>query len=123
MGVYRSYSASDSTKPDRYDYAVPNEGTAWAFANYEPRVVVLNLGTNGFGSGNPGQPYVSAYVDFIEHVRAQYATAYFILIDMYGGERLTALEEVVSSLQGAGRANAQASPAPPRRKTQFARSA
>jgi len=102
IGVYRSYGGSAPTMPQRYDYAVPNDATGWDFAQYQPHVVVINLGTNDFSGGNPGQPYVDAYVAFVKHIRAKYANARFILIDMYGGERLTAINQVVSTLKSAG---------------------
>jgi lysophospholipase L1-like esterase len=102
IGVYRSYSSSAPTMPQRYSDAIPNDSTAWDFTKYQPHVVVMNLGTNDFGSGNPGQPYVDAYVDFAKTVRSKYATANFILIDMYGGERLTAVNSVVSALKSGG---------------------
>ncbi len=102
IGVYRSYGGSAPTMPERYDYAIPNDGTAWDFSKYQPNVVVVNLGTNDFSSGNPGQPYVDAYVSFVQHVRSKYAQANFILIDMYGGDRLTALNSVVAKLKSAG---------------------
>ncbi len=102
IGVYRSYDASAPTMPQRYDYAIPNDNTAWDFSQYQPNAVVINLGTNDFGSGNPGQPYVDAYVSFIQHVRSKYAQAKFILIDMYGGDRLTAINSVVSKLKSDG---------------------
>ncbi len=102
IGVYRSYSASDPTMPQRYDYAIPNDKTAWDFSKYQPHVVVINLGTNDFGSGNPGQPYVDAYVSFVKHLRSNYADGSFILIDMYGGDRATAINSVIASLKSSG---------------------
>jgi hypothetical protein len=102
IGVYRSYSASAATMPQIYDYAIPNDKTAWDFSKYQPQVVVINLGTNDFGSGNPGQPYVDAYVAFVKHVRSKYAAASFILIDMYGGDRLAAITSVVNALKSGG---------------------
>jgi lysophospholipase L1-like esterase len=102
IGVYRSYAASDPTMPARYDYAIPNDRSAWDFSKYQPHVVVINLGTNDFGSGNPGQAYVDAYVGFAQHVRSKYASANMILIDMYGGERATAIDRVVTALKSAG---------------------
>jgi len=107
IGVYRSYSSNDPTMPQRYDYATPNDKTSWDFSKYQPQVVVVNLGTNDFGAGNPGQPYVDAYVSFVKHVRSKYASASFILIDMYGGDRLTALNNVVSALKSSGESNVQ----------------
>lgn len=102
IGVYRNYSSGSPTMPQRYDYAVPNDNSAWDFSKYQPQVTVINLGTNDFGSGNPGQPYVDAYVAFVKHIRTKYATTKFILIDMYGGERLTAINNVVSTLKSGG---------------------
>jgi len=107
IGVYRSYSASDPTMPARYDFAVPNDQSAWDFSAFSPQAVIVNLGTNDFGSGNPGQPYVDAYVAFVEHVRTKYATARFVLIDMYGGDRATALNQVITGLAGDGESNVE----------------
>jgi lysophospholipase L1-like esterase len=102
IGVYRSYGGSAPTMPQRYDYAIPNDDTAWDFSKYQPQVVVINLGTNDFSAGNPGQPYIDAYVSFIQHVRSKYASANMILIDMYGGDRLTAINSVITALKGDG---------------------
>jgi lysophospholipase L1-like esterase len=75
---------------------------AWDFSKYQPHVVVINLGTNAFGSGNPGQAYVDAYVGFVQHVRSKYASANMILIEEYGGDRATAIDRVVTALKSAG---------------------
>jgi lysophospholipase L1-like esterase len=106
IGVYRNYgettpTATSLTMPKRYPYALPDT-VLWNFALYQPQVVVINLGTNDFGSGDPGTPYETAYVSFVEAIRQDYADAYFILIDMYGGTRLTRLNNVVASLKAAG---------------------
>jgi lysophospholipase L1-like esterase len=102
IGVYMSYGGTAPTMPARYDYAIPGDHTAWDFSRYQPHVVVLNLGTNDFAKGNPGQPYVDAYVSFVQYVRSKYATAQLVLIDMYGGDRSTAINSVVSTLKKAG---------------------
>lgn len=102
IGVYRSYGGSAPTMPERYDYAVPNDDTAWNFSTYQPNAVVINLGTNDFSAGNPGQAYIDAYVSFVQHVRSKYAHTKFILIDMYGGDRLTAINSVVATLKTNG---------------------
>ncbi|MGD0680221.1 MAG: GDSL-type esterase/lipase family protein [Polyangiaceae bacterium] len=103
IGVYRNSDGSmTNTMPMRYPYAIPNDDTPWDFSLYQPNVVVINLGTNDFGSGDPGIPYETAYVAFIETIRAKYAGAYFILIDMYGGNRLTRIEDVVATLKSGG---------------------
>jgi lysophospholipase L1-like esterase len=103
IGVYRNYDGSTTdTMPVRYPYAIPNDDTPWNFSLYDPDVVVINLGTNDFGQGDPGTAYEHAYVAFVKTIRSQYANAYFILIDMYGGTRLTRVNDVVAALKGGG---------------------
>lgn len=103
IGVYRNYDGSTSnTMPTRYPHAIANDDTAWDFSKYQPHVVVMNLGTNDFGAGDPGNAYATAYVSFIKSVRSKYAVAYFILIDMYGGNRLTRINNVVAQLKASG---------------------
>ena len=108
IGVYRSYGGTAPTMPQRYDYAIPNDQTPWDFSRYQPQAVIINLGTNDFSAGNPGQPYIDAYVVFVKHVRSKYADARFILIDMYGGDRLTAINSVVSTLKSGGETRVEA---------------
>lgn len=108
IGVYVSYGGTAPTMPARYDFAIPNDQTPWDFSKYQPQVVVLNLGTNDFYNGNPGQPYIDAYVAFIQHVRSKYASANMILIDMYGGDRLTAINSVVTALKKSGESKVEA---------------
>jgi lysophospholipase L1-like esterase len=111
IGVYRNYgettpTATSLTMPKRYPYALPDT-VAWNFALYQPQVVVINLGTNDFGSGDPGTPYETAYVSFVEAIRQEYADTYFILIDMYGGTRLTRLNNILASLKAGGETRAE----------------
>jgi lysophospholipase L1-like esterase len=103
IGVYRNYDGgTNNVMPNRYPYAVPNEGSTWDFTKYQPHVVVINLGTNDFGSGDPGTAYETAYVSFVKTIRSKYGNTRFILIDMYGGNRLTRLNNVVSALKSGG---------------------
>ncbi len=111
IGVYRNYgettpTATSLTMPKRYPYALPDTAL-WNFALYQPQAVVINLGTNDFGSGDPGTPYETAYVSFVEAIRQKYADAYFILIDMYGGTRLTRLNNILTSLKASGESRAE----------------
>lgn len=101
IGVYRSYGGGDPTMPQRYDRALPGDTGDWDFSRYQPHVVVITLGTNDFGSGNPGQPYVDAYVSFAKHVRSKYPNAYFILAAMYGNQE-GPIGNVVSTLKSGG---------------------
>ncbi len=111
IGVYRNYgettpTAASLTMPKRYPYAIPDT-VLWDFALYQPQVVVINLGTNDFGSGDPGTPYEMAYVSFVQTIRAKYPDAYFILIDMYGGTRLTRLNDIAATLKTGGESKAE----------------
>jgi lysophospholipase L1-like esterase len=111
IGVYRNYgettpTAASLTMPKRYPYALPDT-VLWNFALYQPQAVVINLGTNDFGSGDPGTPYETAYVSFVETIRQKYADAHFILIDMYGGTRLTRLNNILASLKASGETRAE----------------
>jgi lysophospholipase L1-like esterase len=111
IGVYRNYgettpTAASLTMPKRYPYALPDT-VLWNFALYQPQAVVINLGTNDFGSSDPGTPYETAYVSFVQAIRQKYADTYFILIDMYGGTRLTRLDNVLASLKASGETKAE----------------
>jgi lysophospholipase L1-like esterase len=101
IGVYRSYGSGDPTMPERYDRALPTADGAWDFAKYQPHVVVIALGTNDFGSGNPGQAYVDAYISFAKHVRSKYPAAYLVLAAMYGNQEAP-IENVVNALKSSG---------------------
>jgi lysophospholipase L1-like esterase len=101
IGVYRSYGGGDPTMPQRYDRALPNDDVDWDFSKYQPHVVVITLGTNDFGSGSPGQPYVDTYVSFAKHVRSKYPNAYFILAAMYSNQEAP-IGNVVNNLKGGG---------------------
>jgi lysophospholipase L1-like esterase len=110
IGVYRNYgettpTATSLTMPKRYPYAIP-DSVMWNFSLYQPQAVVINLGTNDFGSGDPGTPFETAYVSFVQTIRQKYADAYFILIDMYGGDRLTRLNNILASLKASGESKA-----------------
>jgi lysophospholipase L1-like esterase len=106
IGVYRNFgettpTAASLTMPRRYPYAIPDTAL-WDFSLYQPQVVVINLGTNDFGPGDPGAPFETAYVSFVQTIRGKYAGAYFVLIDMYGGTRLTRLNSILTTLKNGG---------------------
>ncbi len=106
IGVYRNFgettpTAASLTMPRRYPYAIPDT-VLWDFSVYQPQVVVINLGTNDFGPGDPGTAFETAYVSFVQTIRGKYPSAYFVLIDMYGGMRLTRLNNVLGTLKGDG---------------------
>jgi lysophospholipase L1-like esterase len=72
-GVYENYGGEPGlTMRDLYPRTFPDAEDAWPFTAYVPDVVVINLGTNDFSDGDPGAPFVDAYVDFIGEIRGRY---------------------------------------------------
>jgi len=63
----------------------------WDFTREIPDVVVINLGTNDFSTGDPGQPYVDAMVELVRRVRGRYPQAFVVLAlgSMLAGSELT----------------------------------
>lgn len=69
------YNYGDDTVeplPELYDRTIPTSGSVtWSF-DWQPDVVIVNLGTNDFSTDNdPSQElFVGAYVDLLEQIRA-----------------------------------------------------
>lgn len=111
IGMYRNYDEegpSSDAMPARYDFALPTSNTPWDFSQYRPDAVVINLSSNDYSTrGDPGQPYIDAYVEFLHHVRENYPDAYiFCLIQWSTSGPNT--ETVVATLQNEGDANIEA---------------
>jgi lysophospholipase L1-like esterase len=79
-GMYRNYDGSTTaTMPLLYDLTQPTDTTArWDSTKYVPDVVVINLGTNDFATGDPGQAYVAAYTAFVTKLRGYYPKAFIV---------------------------------------------
>ncbi len=104
-----------------YDRTLPSvPKSRWDFAVWVPDVVVVNLITNDFAMGDPGEAtIVGPYVRFVERVRAHYPNALIVctlgpmLSDTYpaGAHILTRarkyLTAAVASLQRKGDARVQ----------------
>jgi lysophospholipase L1-like esterase len=60
------------------DNSGTSAGPAWTFSR-EASLVVINLGTNDWAHGDPGAPFETAYLAFIEQVRAHYPDAWLFL--------------------------------------------
>lgn len=113
IGMYRDYGGDTSNNmPARYDLTLPaSSGSSWDFSRFVPAAVVVNLGTNDFAKGDPGQPFVSAYVAFAQHLRDKYPAAriYCALGPMLSGSSLdsarTYLQQVISQRKQQGDQN------------------
>jgi lysophospholipase L1-like esterase len=101
---------------DFYDRTLPSRpGSRWDFGKWTPDVVVINLGTNDFTRGDPGQvTFTRPYLAFVQRVRGFYPQAHIVcalgpmLTDSYppGAHALTRarayITQVVSQLRVAG---------------------
>jgi len=112
-GMYRN-SGGDTTNtmPILYGRTLPDlASSTWNFASWIPDAVVIYLGNNDFGQGDPGRPYVTAYNTFIARVRANYKNALIIcaigpnLTDPKLSEERTYVQGIVSAENGAGDPN------------------
>lgn len=80
LGMYRNNGGDmTNTIPMRYDRALVESATpAWDWS-YTPDVIVINLGTNDFAQGDPGMPYVTAYVAFVEMLVTRFPSAKILM--------------------------------------------
>jgi lysophospholipase L1-like esterase len=67
--------------PAIYDRLVATDPAPWDFS-WQPDVVVVNLGTNDFSTGDdpPADVFVPAYVAFLAHLRDVYPDAYVLVL-------------------------------------------
>jgi lysophospholipase L1-like esterase len=79
-GVYRDREGTTTDQlPALFERIFADDpASAWDFA-YTPDVVVVNLGTNDFAEGDPGQAFVDAYVGFVGAIRGRYPQAWIIV--------------------------------------------
>ena len=99
-----------------YDRTLPSRpASRWDFSSFKPDAIVINLGTNDFNRGDPGQAgFARPYVAFVQRLRALYPDAVIVcvlgpmLTDGYpaGAHALTHarayLTEAVAQLRAAG---------------------
>ena len=111
IGAYRNYNEvgpSDDAMGSKYDLAEPIQSSStWDFSRYVPQAVIINLGTNDYSThGDPGAPFVDAYLDLVRLIRSHYADAYvFCLIQQ--GDSEPAINQVVSTLHQEGDADVE----------------
>jgi lysophospholipase L1-like esterase len=79
VGVYRNLLGDTTDQmPILHERTIALEAAStWDFS-IVPDVVVVNLGTNDFAPGDPGQAYVDAYTAFAAKLRARYPGAYLL---------------------------------------------
>jgi hypothetical protein len=81
QGMYRSLGGDPGpgTLPTVYDHTLgTGSGPTWSFER-KASAVVINLGTNDWGKGDPGTPFEDTYVQFIHTLRGHYPDAWIFL--------------------------------------------
>jgi hypothetical protein len=106
IGMYRNYNEAvpvTPTMPQRYDFAIPTDtSTTWDFSRYQPQAIVINLTSNDFSTnGDPGQPYVDAFVNFVNRLRTRYPTAYLFCVVEWSTSDVR-VNQVVATVKAAG---------------------
>lgn len=113
-GVYRDYSGNTANNvPFYYPFTLATDTLAYDFSQ-PVDVVLIDLGTNDFAQGDPGQEnFEGAYVTLATTVRSHYPNAYILLLTgpmvnstfpFQGALGLldTYVDDVVSTRQGQG---------------------
>jgi lysophospholipase L1-like esterase len=109
-GMYREYGGSTTNQmPVLFNLTLPDDPTStWGFTTPPPDVVVINLSTNDFSGGDPGNAFVQAYSMFIHALRQHYPNAYVIcalspmLADPNSAIASGYIDGVVQQLRAAG---------------------
>lgn len=112
-GMWRNNDGTTTdTMPIYYGRTLPDQTTdTWDFTSWIPQAVVIYLGNNDFGKGDPGQTYVTTYNTFLARVRKNYPNALIIctigpnLTDPKLSEERTYVQGIVSAENTAGDMN------------------
>jgi lysophospholipase L1-like esterase len=113
IGMLRNSDGTTAgTMPELYPRTLPQRArSVWDFSEFVPNAVVINLGTNDFGTGDPGVAFQNAYTQFVQALRGHYPAARFFLAlgPMLGGAQYLQasgyLQGVVAARAAAGDKN------------------
>ncbi len=99
-GVYRNHDGSTTgTMRELYGLTLPEDGSSvWDPSRWIPDAVVVNLGTNDFALGDPGQPFVDAYASFVGELRSRYPGALVLCAADGDPAMAAALDQAVASV-------------------------
>lgn len=102
-GVIRNYGGDTTdVMPSLYPRILPYDTTTlWNPSQWVPQVVVINLGTNDFGSGVPDRTaFIAGYSNFVNQIRSQYPNAniYCALGPLLNGTNLTTARDYITTV-------------------------
>ncbi|HEX3694707.1 MAG TPA: SGNH/GDSL hydrolase family protein [Polyangia bacterium] len=88
--------------PIYYDRTLPERADShWDFSQWQPQVVVINLGTNDFSTAVDPTPaqFSTAYQTFLQHIRSKYPTALILctVAPLLGGSDLTTARAAIDA--------------------------
>lgn len=101
IGMYQSYGGDTSfTQPKLYNEIVAGSKAMWDYANHQPQLVVINLGSNDLSAPLDSVKFVSTYVNFVQKIRTQYPAAKIICTagPADEGERLVRFQNLVTGV-------------------------
>ena len=111
-GVYRGGGGQTGEQmPVLYERTLADiPSSTWDFSSWTADVVVVNLGTNDFMMGDPGQPFIDAYAALIKQIRGHYPQAYILcgVGSMLSGNGLIQCASHVKSVVSAANAGGDA---------------
>jgi hypothetical protein len=104
-GVYRNFAGDmNDTMPQLYGSTLGvKPSSQWDPKSWIPHAVVVNLGDNDFQRGDPGQPFVTTYTDFVHRLRMYYPDALIVCAvgPKLSGGPLTRARQYVMDMVGA----------------------
>jgi lysophospholipase L1-like esterase len=74
-GLIRNFAGEDETMETVAWRILPETSAKWPTSAWQPQVIVINLGSNDFWGGDPGEQFDTAYVKMIHSLRADYPDA------------------------------------------------
>jgi lysophospholipase L1-like esterase len=77
-GLTRNYAGDDDTMQLSAWRTLPDISSPWPVSGWQPQAIVINLGVNDFGAGDPGEAFDIAYVDMLRKLRSSYPSAQII---------------------------------------------
>jgi lysophospholipase L1-like esterase len=99
-GMYRNNTGQTTdVMPDLWLRTFADDpASTWDFSKYTPDVVVIDLGTNDFATGDPGSAYTAAYSAFLKTLRGKYPNAFIICaLGTMGDPQLSIARGYISS--------------------------
>jgi hypothetical protein len=81
IGIVQGYGGGkDFTMPKLYDEVTIKNKMTWDFTQFQPQLVVIDLGGNDLSAPLDSALFVTNYVDFLKRIRKNYASAKFVCV-------------------------------------------